>query len=327
MKPTYSGANTDFRALAENSADIVCRVDLQLVILYISPSVSNVLGWEPRELLGKGPPFLIIAEDLPILAAARVHAKAHPSENPRVVLRMRRKDGATVWTEGTARVVYDRVTGQATETVIVIRDISARKALEDRLAQLAGTDSLTGLPNRRAFDEYLAREWLRTLRERTQMSLLILGLDHSFNDHGHLLGDDCLRAVAVVVREHVRATDIACRYGGEEIAVILPGAGADTALKKGEAVRRAVEGLRKSHDVDPGGDGLTASVGVATACSGNDGAMQMPERLLAAAERGLDEAKDLGRNRVAAAPLAPLDLGADEEIQPAQSRSAVSQGS
>jgi diguanylate cyclase (GGDEF)-like protein/PAS domain S-box-containing protein len=301
------GTNIDFRALAENSADIICRLDVQLAIVYISPSVFSVLGWEPREVIGKPPPFLIVAEDLPVLAAAHAYTQEHPSENPLVAVRMRKKDGSTLWTEVTARIVRDLVTGRETETVIVIRDISARKALEDKLAVLASTDGLTGLANRRAFDENLEREWLRTLRERTQMSLLMLDLDHfkRFNDrYGHQVGDDCLRAVAAVVRETVRATDIACRYGGEEITVILPGTGSDAALQIGEAVRGAVEALHIPHDTSPAGNRLTASIGAATATSAHDGERQMPERLLAAANRALYEAKDHGRNSVATALLA-----------------------
>jgi diguanylate cyclase (GGDEF)-like protein len=81
------------------------------------------------------------------------------------------------------------------------------------------------LPNRRAFDEALDREWKRTLREGSQISLLLLDLDHfkELNDrYGHQVGDDCLRAVAAAVLGAVRSTDAAARYGGEEIAVILP---------------------------------------------------------------------------------------------------------
>jgi diguanylate cyclase (GGDEF)-like protein/PAS domain S-box-containing protein len=299
--------NTDFRALAENSADIICRLDVELCIVYVSPSVFNVLGWEPRELIGKPPPFLIVAEDLPVLAAAHAYTRAHPAENPLVAVRMRKKDGATVWTEVTARIVRDPATARETETVIVIRDITARKSLEDKLAVLASTDGLTGLANRRAFDESLEREWLRTLHERTQMSLLMLDLDHfkSFNDrYGHQVGDDCLRAVANVVRATVRATDIACRYGGEEITVILPGAAAKGAFRLAEAVRTAIEALHIPHDANPSSDRLTASIGVATARSGDAGEMQMPARLLAAVDRALYKAKDLGRNSVATALLA-----------------------
>jgi diguanylate cyclase (GGDEF)-like protein/PAS domain S-box-containing protein len=307
VKPSDDGTDTDFQALAENSADIICRLNRDLILIYVSPSVFNVLGWEPRELVGQPPPFLIVAEDLPVLAAAHAYTQTHPSENPLVSVRMRKKDGTTLWTEVTARIVRDRVTGGEIETVIVIRDISVRRALEERLAFLAGTDGLTGLANRRAFDESLAREWLRTLHEGTQMSLLMLDLDHfkAFNDsYGHLVGDDCLRAVAAVIRETIRATDIACRYGGEEIAVILPGSGAEGALRVAEAVRGAVEALDFPHDANPSGNRLTASIGVATALSGRDEAMQMPEGLLREADRALYEAKHHGRNRVAAAPLA-----------------------
>jgi diguanylate cyclase (GGDEF)-like protein/PAS domain S-box-containing protein len=309
VKSHRADAETDFRALAENVCDIICRLDVELAILYMSPSVFDVLGWDPREIVGKEPAFLIVAEDVPVLAAAHADRRAHPSENLLVAVRMRKKDGAVVWTEVTARIVRDPITGRETETVMVIRDISSRKALEEELVVLASTDGLTGLANRRAFDENLEREWLRTQRERTQMSLLMLDLDHFkfFNDsYGHQMGDECLRAVAAVVRQTVRASDIACRYGGEEITVILPGAAADGAFRVAEAVQSAIEGLHIPHEANPGGDRLTASIGVATANFGDEGAIQMPAGLLAAADKALYKAKDLGRNNVATAILASV---------------------
>ena len=91
---------------------------------------------------------------------------------------------------------------------------------------MALTDGLTGLANRRSFDQAIESEWQRTKRTSAHMSLLLLDLDHfkEFNDHyGHQVGDDCLRMVAAATRETVRRpADIAARYGGEEIAVILP---------------------------------------------------------------------------------------------------------
>jgi diguanylate cyclase (GGDEF)-like protein len=113
----------------------------------------------------------------------------------------------------------------ALELVVVMRDITERKILEDRLASFAMTDGLTGLSNRRSFDEVLDSEWKRTLREGPQISLLLLDLDHfkQFNDeYGHQVGDDCLRAVAATLKGAVRVTDIAARYGGEEPASAGP---------------------------------------------------------------------------------------------------------
>jgi diguanylate cyclase (GGDEF)-like protein len=209
--------------------------------------------------------------------------------------------------EVSGRVVRDAATGEATETIIVMRDMTERKKLEERLSALALTDSLTELPNRRAFDETLDREWKRTLREGSQISLLLLDLNHfkEFNDHyGHQVGDDCLRAVAGAVRSAVRTTDIPARYGGEEIAIILPSTNTPGATEVAEKVRSAVESLQMVHEANPeGGYWVTASVGIATALSRQGGTMRMPESLLLAADNALYKAKREGRNQVATALL------------------------
>jgi diguanylate cyclase (GGDEF)-like protein/PAS domain S-box-containing protein len=302
---------TDFQALAENSADVICRLNLRLALTYVSPASFDVLGWRPEELIGKTPDSIVTTDSLPVLAAAHTFNQAHPAETRPVTLEMRKKDGSTAWMEVKASIVRDPVTGEETETVLGMRDVSIRKALEDKLSLLALTDGLTGLANRRAFDESLNREWLRTLREGSQMSLLILDLDRfkEFNDrYGHQVGDDCLRAVAVAVRSAILPTDVACRYGGEEIAVILPGADCAGGLKTAEAVRAAIEALDFPHERDSGSGRLTASVGVATALSRHGGTMRMPETLLLAADNALYKAKHLGRNRIATTLLVAVKL-------------------
>jgi diguanylate cyclase (GGDEF)-like protein len=249
----------------------------------------------------------VFGEDLPLVAAAHAVTMADPRLSRPIAVRMHRKDGGFTWMEVNARVVRDPVTSQVKETVIVMRDVTDRKALEESLSAQALTDALTGLANRRAFDEALGREWLRTLREGSQMSLLLLDLDHfkAFNDaYGHQVGDDCLRAVAIAVRKSIRGTDTACRYGGEEIAIILPSADAPGAYKVAETVRRAIEDLGLPHAGNPiGGEVLTASVGVATALSRDGGTVRLPEALLLAADTALYKAKHLGRNRIATAML------------------------
>jgi len=175
------------------------------------------------------------------------------------------------------------------------------------------TDALTGLGNRRAFDEALEREWKRTLREGTQMSLLLLDIDYfkQFNDlYGHQVGDDCLRAVASAAADAVRATDIVARYGGEEIGIILPMTDMQGAAETAEKVRLAVVALRLTHKVNlEHGGHVTASIGAATALARHGGTMRMPESLLLSADNSLYKAKDHGRNRVETALLiAPADM-------------------
>ncbi|HET7769688.1 MAG TPA: diguanylate cyclase [Chloroflexota bacterium] len=186
----------------------------------------------------------------------------------------------------------------------------------ETLLRLALLDGLTGLANRRAFDDFLAREWRRSARERVPVSLLMLDVDHfkALNDRfGHAVGDDALRRVADVVRGAAgRPGDLAARYGGEEFAVVLGATTPEGAAAVGERLRHGVESLALN-DVAEGAH-LTASVGVATALAaaepalnamGNqpgDGPCTSPQALLAAADAALFQAKRAGRNRVVAAP-------------------------
>ncbi|HEX9185435.1 MAG TPA: diguanylate cyclase [Vicinamibacteria bacterium] len=168
----------------------------------------------------------------------------------------------------------------------------SRAALE----ALAITDGLTGLYNRRHFDDVLTREVQRARREKAPLSLAMIDLDRfkQYNDRwGHREGDVELVRVAVRVRQAVRATDLAFRYGGEELAVLLP------ACPRGEAVAVA-EKIRLAINVDAphlGGRGTSASLGVATAP--DDAAS--PQELVEAADRALYAAKEGGRDRVAQA--------------------------
>jgi diguanylate cyclase (GGDEF)-like protein/PAS domain S-box-containing protein len=298
---------TDFQFLAEHSADIICRAGLDRVIRYISPSSFQVLGWKPEERVGGMVDDLIVAEDRPVFADAYRRLLVPGSLAVSASVRMRRKDGSTVWMEGNARLVRDPVTGEPEEFVVIMRDITERKKWEEKLSTMALTDGLTGIANRRSFDETLAREWKRTLRDASEVSLLLLDIDRfkQFNDlYGHQAGDDCLRAVAACVSSAIRATDIVARYGGEEFAVILPSTFLAGAVEVAEKVRAAVACLRLSHQGCPDSGGcVTVSIGVATALARAGGTMSMPESLLLAADNAMYKAKREGRNRVETALL------------------------
>ena len=175
------------------------------------------------------------------------------------------------------------------------RDAELQKALRES-RELAITDPLTGLHNRRYLFELLGRELLKARRTRTPVAAILLDIDHfkRFNDSfGHEAGDLVLKRVADVVREHVRGSDIGCRYGGEELAVVLPESTREVAVERAERIRRGIEALRLEHDGRPL-DTVTASFGVAIFPQHAGDA----EALLRAADAALYEAKRAGRNRV-----------------------------
>lgn len=169
----------------------------------------------------------------------------------------------------------------------------------ERLVHLASTDALTGIANRRAFDERVREEWARARRIGKPVGLLILDLDFfkQYNDHfGHPTGDECLKRIAELLRGGRRTADFPARVGGEEFAVLLPHTDLDGALSAAESVRGRIEKLGIAHPNSPFGI-MTASVGVASAQADGSGSMQ---DIMKSADRALYKAKSQGRNRVAA---------------------------
>jgi diguanylate cyclase (GGDEF)-like protein len=199
-------------------------------------------------------------------------------------------------------------------TLLLHREIAARQTKEAELARLVRLDGLTGLANRRAFDEALGREWSRCALAGTPVSLLLIDIDRfkALNDHyGHQTGDECLRVVAATVGATIRhSSDLVARYGGEEFAVLLPDTDAAAAEGVAERLRAEIEDLCMPHE-GSGASGavVTVSIGVATARPVQLGVMPGPEALVGAADRALYEAKRSGRNRVMqAAPSAQPHL-------------------
>jgi two-component system chemotaxis family response regulator WspR len=184
--------------------------------------------------------------------------------------------------------------------------LSQQQLQESNLAlqRLMKSDGLTGLANRRHLDEFLVTEWLRGRRSRSQISLLLVDVDHfkSYNDHfGHVMGDDALRAVAqALTGVHGRATDLAARYGGEEFVMVLPETPSDGARLLAERLRRSVEALAIPHVHPAAGAVVTVSVGIATLVP--DEARE-PVALIELADLALYQAKKQGRNRIEMAPL------------------------
>ena len=166
---------------------------------------------------------------------------------------------------------------------------------------LAQVDPLTGVGNRRAFDEVLADEWRRCAREGRPLALLVADIDHfkRYNDHyGHLTGDECLKRVARLLAGLARrGGDLVARYGGEEFVVLLPGCELAEALARAEEGRLAVEGLAIEHEGSPLGR-ITLSLGVAALVPTAEVAAEV---LFAAADTNLYRAKSEGRNRVTGA--------------------------
>ncbi len=174
-----------------------------------------------------------------------------------------------------------------------------RKNVE--LEALSCRDALTGILNRRGFDDYLSNEWHRSIRDQKELGLLIIDVDFfkPFNDHyGHQQGDACLQQVAAALETGLkRANDIVARYGGEEFSVVLPNTNMEGALLIAEAVRASVESLSLTHEYSQVASYITVSIGVMCCQPAAGDAL---ESLIAKADKALYKAKDSGRNRCCA---------------------------
>ncbi|MHC8298127.1 diguanylate cyclase domain-containing protein [Pseudomonas sp. ZS1P83] len=179
--------------------------------------------------------------------------------------------------------------------------VSQQQLLDTNLVlqRLMNSDGLTGLSNRRHFDEYLELEWRRSLRDQTQLSLLMIDVDYfkSFNDSfGHLEGDEALCKVATAIRDAgSRPSDLPARYGGEEFVLVLPNTSPGGARLVAEKLRQTVAALKIPHIFPAEGSSLTISIGLSTMTPQPGGDCR---QLILAADKGLYLAKNNGRNQV-----------------------------
>jgi diguanylate cyclase (GGDEF)-like protein len=184
------------------------------------------------------------------------------------------------------------------EVTDMVRQRQALEVANTRLAELSATDGLTGIANRRHFDEKLAGEWLREARHQEPLALLIIDIDHfkHYNDHyGHLAGDECLRRVAKLLHGCLRRSgELAARYGGEEFALLMPSTNAHDAQAMAQHCMDEIAKAQIAHGASPTSPWLTLSIGVA--CAVPDAAFK-PEALVDAADAALYRAKNSGRNR------------------------------
>ena len=187
--------------------------------------------------------------------------------------------------------------GRLSAVVETLRDLTEEKTAQTTLEQLATRDGLTGLANRRCFDNTLQAEWARAMRQHQPLSLLMVDVDNfkAYNDaNGHLGGDECLKRIASAVASEMRTNDLVARYGGEEFAVILPNQSLKGAAIVAERIRCRVEQLQVPHLLTPSRH-VTVSIGAATAIASPD---HQASELVAIADAALYRAKHMGRNRI-----------------------------
>jgi diguanylate cyclase (GGDEF)-like protein/PAS domain S-box-containing protein len=313
LRANVEGSERRFRLLAEASNDIIFRCDFYGQRVYVSPSATDVLGWSPEQMLAGTYEDLVHPDERAELATLLETFRQERVSPPRAEFRYRKADGSYLWLEFNLNLLYDDNSGEPAGYVNIARDISRRKLEEADFQrslataeQLASSDPLTGIANRRHLDRVIEREWLRAAREQTKLSILLLDIDcfKLYNDvNGHLTGDECLRQVVAAILPVVsRPADLLARYGGEEFVVVLPNTDAAGARQMAEWIREAVEASRMPHVGNSPYGVLTVSVGCATM-------VPRPQtshlHLLEAADQALYRAKSSGRNCVQMAEIKP----------------------
>jgi len=310
-----------YRLISENVGDVIWVLDLETQrFTYVSPSVEKLRGVTIEEALAEKlldsmspESFNHLQEVLPARLASFLADPAHPKVYVDEVEQYH-KSGYLVPIEVSSRFVLAE--NGKIEVVGVSRNITRRKQVEEallgvnellnqrvqeveqlqaKLVEQSLRDPLTGLHNRRYLQETLPREISRAKREQRPLSILVADLDDfkRINDtYGHQIGDEFLVAVAGLMRQNARNSDVICRYGGEEFILILPGAALDAAAKRAEEIRARCGALVLMHE----GHSLTATMSLGIAAYPMHGLDS--EQVIIKADRAMYLSKEAGKNRV-----------------------------
>lgn len=322
---TAEEARIIYQIMLNNAEEMIVLSSLDAGIdeRYVSPSVERLTGFTPKEYLAFERLGTIHPDDLD--TAGTILQSLYAGKWQHIMrYRLLQKAGGYKWVEATVRAYGDEARGVVKGYVAAIRDISAQRQTQlkweeeraaltqeqKRLTDLASTDALTGLSNRRSFEELLRNHEfdMRQQAERVlavnraytvglrKLTIMMLDVDSFklYNDtYGHTEGDSCLRELADILKKNLsRKDDAVARLGGEEFAIVLPGAGETAAMRVAERLLTAVRQAKRPHKASPLGY-VTVSIGIAVAMPSTDFRYAL---LLQQADRALYLAKNSGKN-------------------------------
>lgn len=282
------------RSVVDSAAEGIIVVDEKGKFQFFSSTAKSIMGMEPHAepytAWRAGYETMLTDEVTPCPPEDRPLSRAMRGEScDDVELFLRRKDGTGIFLSLSSRPLRDQ-DGRLRGGVVTMRDISELRRVREELARQATTDGLTGLANKRSFDERLAQLVAEAERGRS-FAVVLIDVDHfkNVNDtHGHPVGDRVLVAIAKALRSRLRKTDFVARVGGEEMCALLVDVTPERAAKVAEDLRRAVQNADSPVRV-------TASFGI---CATGAVVEKTASRMLKAADDALYQAKRAGRDRV-----------------------------
>jgi diguanylate cyclase (GGDEF)-like protein/PAS domain S-box-containing protein len=292
------------RLVTENSRDVILLADLDGRRTYISPAVERMKGWKPEELIDRKLTEMVHPDDR-LKVESAVRQLRLGTEETCIEYQTQKRNGEYIWVEASLRMFRDGKTGIPAGILSLMRDITERKHSEalllrakDALEELVIVDALTGVANRRRFDECLAHEWSRSMRLQQPLSLLLMDADSfkQLNDSlGHLAGDRCLKRIAeAATKITVRPGDLVARFGGDEFVVVLPNTDSSGAEEVGNQIRACLKRSNLSLGENPDGN-ITISIGCASVIPKPG---QLASILIQMADEALYNAKRNGRDQL-----------------------------
>lgn len=300
--------------VTENSRDVILLADLDGRRTYVSPAVEQMKGWKPEQLIDEKLVDMVHPDDR-LKVEHTIHQLRLGAEGAMIEYRTQKRNGEYIWVEASLRMFRDGKTGIPSGILSLMRDITQRKHSEALLLQakealeaLVIVDALTGVANRRRFDECLAHEWSRSMRLQEPLSLLLMDADSfkQLNDSlGHLAGDRCLKRIAEAATETaVRPGDLVARFGGDEFVVVLPNTDSRGAEEVGRQIRASLIRRNASLGENPEGH-ITVSIGCATVIPKTG---QQASTLIQIADEALYLAKRNGRDQLWNGLAQPISL-------------------
>jgi diguanylate cyclase (GGDEF)-like protein/PAS domain S-box-containing protein len=301
---------TRLRAVFSNAAVGLAVIGSEGTFEQVNQRWAEMLGYRPEELIGNAGMDVIHPDDLLEALPNLDGQDLREMDLFHIEARCQRKDDTVIWADIAASGIRGPE-GELAAIILIAADITDLKRAQEELAALSRTDALTGLANRRAFEDVADKEWRRSMRNHSQLGVLLCDVDHfkTYNDaYGHLAGDECLKAIAQVLLGSFReGVDLPARWGGEEFAVILVDTDEESVRACAERMRARVEQANLER---PGQSPDRVTISVGAVCSPALSELDHAA-LFAAADEALYKAKSSGRNCVVfGTPPVPSDTKA-----------------